>query len=165
MIIVVVGEIGSGIDGVGRLLAESLGWEFTDVESLDCAAQAGNPVTSAERASLLEKLSAAIDSSTCQWRDLIVSCPALTDKDQRQLRHNHPSVKFVYLKAPNRTDDSFPSDRAVDFVDSEVPVRRCVVENDSSVLSVDSSQGVEQILGAVLSALILKQRSVDVRTA
>ncbi len=165
MIIVVIGEIGSGVDSVGRLLAESLGWEFTDVDSLDCAAQARSPLPSAEGPSLMKALSATIDFSTCQWRDLIVSCPALTDEDQRQLRHNHPAVKFVYLKAPNRTDDSFPPVRPVDLVDSEAPVRQSIgVENDSSVLSVDSSQGVEQILEAVLSALILKQRSLEVRT-
>jgi gluconate kinase len=153
MVIVVIGEVESGGSSVGRLLAESLGWEFAEVESLDCAIQAGSALPNAGRMPQMQALSAVVDSSNCQWRDVIVSCPTLTDKDHWQLRRNHPSVKFVYLKAPDRTDHSVPSDRCA------------AVESDGGVLSVDSSQGVEQILGAVLSALILKQRSVTVRTA
>ena len=163
MIIVVIGEVGSG---VGRLLAESLGWEFADVDSLDCAAQAGSPVTNAERMPQIQALSAVIDSSNCIWRDLIVSCPTLTDRDLWQLRRDHPLVKFVYLKAPDRTCHSLPSDRRFDVANSGIPIsRRAAVENDDSVLSIDSSQGAEQILGAVLSGLVLRQRSAKVRTA
>lgn len=166
MVIVVMGDVESGGESVGRLLAESLGWEFADVESLGCAAYAGGPRTDAERIPQIEALSSVIDSSTCEWRDLIVSGSALTEKDQRQLRHKHPLVKFVYLRAPDKTGHSLRSDEPVDFTNSGIPARRCAaLENDDSVLSLDSSQGVEKILGEVLSALILKQRSAYVRIA
>ena len=145
MVVVVMGEVESGGESVGRLLAESLGWEFADVESLACSTQARSPLTDGERFPQIEALSAVVDSSAREWRDLIVSCPTLTEKDRRQLRCKYPLVKFVYLTARDRTDHSLlPED---------------------SVLSLDSSQGVERILGAVLSALILKPTSSNVRVA
>jgi hypothetical protein len=138
MVIVVIGEMESSSRGVGRLLAESLGWEFADIESLLGGAATRSPLSNAKCPAEIEVLSHAIYSLSCEWRDVIISCPALTDKDQRQLRHDQPSVKFVRLKKADGGG---------------------TVKDHEGLLSVDSSLGVEQILGAVLSALILKQDS------
>jgi len=166
MVIVVMGEVESGGESLGRLLAESLGWEFADVENLACVAQAQSPLTDVDRIPQIATLSAVIDASAREWRDLIVSGPTLTDKDRRQLRRKYPLVKFVYLRAPDETHHSLCSDQPADFTKFGIPVRRwAALENDDSVLSLDCSQGVEQILGAVLSALILKPTSSSVRVA
>jgi gluconate kinase len=146
MVIVVMGEVGSGGESMGRLLAESLGWEFADMESLDCAAQMRSGLPDTGRMPQIEVLSAAVDSSTCEWRDLIISCPALKEKDQWQLRRNHPLVKFVSLRAPDSVDQSL------------VPAQASAAhEKNDSILAVDTSQGAERIIGAVLSSLILKR--------
>lgn len=166
MVIVVMGEVESGGESVGKLLAESLGWEFADVGSLACATQAQSPLTDAERVPHIEALSAVIDSSAREWRDLIVSGPTLTEKDRRQLCYKYPLVKFVYLRTPDQTHHSLCSDQPADFTKFGIAVRRwAALENDDRVLALDSSQGVEKILGAVLSALILKPTSLNVRVA
>ena len=162
MVIVVMGEVESGSSRVGRLLAESLGWEFADIESLDCATHKRSPLTDSELTPQIAALSAVIDSSTCAWRDLVISCPTLTDKEQRRLRHNRPLVKLVLLRRPDNRDHSFRPDPS-EFTNSGLSVGGSA--EDESVLAMDGSQRVEQILDAVLSALILKQRSPNVHAA
>lgn len=159
MVIVVMGEFETSSNEVARRLAESLGWELADVENLACTVQTGSPMANSQPISQMEALSAAIYSLTCEWRDVIISCPTLPDKDQRHLRHNHPLVKFVHLTAPDKTDHALLCDQPADSANSAIPGRPTGGTEDESVLSVDSSQGVEHILGAVLSTLILKRRT------
>ena len=159
MVIVVMGEFETSSNEVARRLAESLGWELADVENLACTVKTGSPMTNSQPISQMEALSAAIYSLTCEWRDVIISCPTLPDRDQRHLRHNHPLVKFVHLTAPDKTDRSLLCDPPAGPTNSGMPGRPTGgTEDNESVLSVDSSQGVEHILGAVLSTLILKRR-------
>lgn len=166
MVIVVMGEFETSCNEVARRLAESLGWELADVENLACTVQTGSPMTNSQPISQMEALSAAIYSLTCEWRDVIISCPTLPDKDQRRLHHNHPLVRFVYLTAPDNTHHSLLRDQPAGLTNSGMPGRRTGgTENDESVLSVDSSQGVEHILGAVLSTLILKRRTPNIPAA
>ena len=166
MVIVVMGKFETSSNEVARRLAESLGWEFANVETLACSAQTGSPITNSQRIPQTEALSAAIYSLTCEWRDVVVSCPTLTDKDQRRLHHNHPLVKFVHLTSPDKTDHFLFCDQPAGLTNSGMPGRRTEgTENDESVLSVDSSQGVEHILGAVLSTLILKRRPPNIPAA
>lgn len=167
MVIVVTGEVESGGNYVGRLLAEFLGWEFTEVRSWDRVPRTRGPGINAERISGVDPLSSAIDSSVCEWRDVIISCPTLRDEDQRKLRYyHHQLVKFVHLKAPDGTNHSLLLDQPTVPTNSGVPARReAAPEEEERVLAVDASQEVEQILGAVLSTLILKRRSSHVHAA
>lgn len=101
----------------------------------------------------MKTLYAAIDSLNYEWRDIIVSCSIL-NKNNQSLHYYHPLVKFVHLKE-SPPDESLPLDRKVDIINSGM-TRHTAPEPYDRVLTVDSSQKVEQILTTVLSELILK---------
>ena len=162
MVIVVMGEFETESNEVGKRLAEFLGWEFAGVDMLARAAHTESRMTHSQRISRVEALSAAIYSLTCEWRDVIISCPALTDEDQQHLFHNRPLVKFVQLTVPGKTGQSHLFDQPADVANPEM---NRGAENDQSLLVVDSSQGVEHILGAVLSTLILRRRPSSIPAA
>ena len=153
MVIVIMGDVESGRNHVGRLLAEYLGWEFADVESLHCDASSRSSLTDADCTPHMKALYAAIDSLNYEWRDIIVSCSILNENNQ-SLHYHHPLVKFVHLKE-SLPDESLPLDRKADITNSRM-TRHTAPEPHDRVLTVDSSQRVEQILTTVLSELILK---------
>ncbi|MGB9235555.1 MAG: hypothetical protein WCC04_14185 [Terriglobales bacterium] len=158
-----MGDVAPGHNSVGKPLAESLGWEFIDPEHLHCA-QSGSPFTDAERAPLLEALSAALESSHREWRDAVISYPILAEREQKQLGKKYPFVRLVYLRAATKTERAFHVDQSPDLGNPPAPAERsAALEYDDSVLTIDSSQGVDQILTTVLSVLILKQRSPYIR--
>ena len=153
MVIVIMGDVTSGRDCVGRLLAEYLGWEFAGVESLQGDAVSGIYLTGGDCAPQKKALYGVIESLNYEWRDVILSC-AISD---RSLHYRHPLVKFVYLKATGTMHESRLSDRPVDIATSEIAMKRdAAPEADERTLTVDRSEGVEQILTTVISELILK---------
>ena len=98
MVIVIMGDVDSSRNRVGRLLAEYLGWEFADVESLHCAALSSGSLNDTDRTPRMKALFSAIDSLNYEWRDVIVSSSIL-DEDDQSLNDHHPLVRFVQLKA------------------------------------------------------------------
>ena len=156
MVIVIMGDVASGRNRVGQLLAEYLGWEFADVDSLHCNAVSRSPLTDADCTPRMRALFSAIDSLNYEWRDVIVSSSILDENDQSPHYH-HPLVKFVHLKTTGTAQDSLPSDQAGGVANSGIAMKGYgAPEPYDSVLTVDSSQRVEQILTTVLSELILK---------
>jgi len=152
MVIVIMGDVGSGRDCFGRLLANYLGWEFEAVVSLPCDSVARSSLPDVDRTALC----AAINSLNYGWRDVILSSPISIDKDQG-LQFRHPLVKFVYLTATGKTDDPLRLDRHSEITNPGLPIKRDTMRRpDDRVLTIDSSQQSEQILTTVLSELILK---------
>jgi len=156
VVIVIMGDVESGRNRVGRLLADYLGWEFSDVDSLHYGTLSRSSLDDADCSPRMKALFSAIDSLNYEWRDVIVSSSILDENDQ-SLHYHHPLVKFVYLKTTGTTHDSLPSDQAAGVANSGIAMKGFVApEPYDSVLTVDSSQRVEQILSTVLSELILK---------
>jgi gluconate kinase len=156
MVIVIMGNVESGRNRVGRLLAEHLGWEFSDLDSLHHGTLSRRPLDNAGCTPRVEALFSAIDSLNYEWRDVIVSSSILDEKDQN-LHYHHPLVKFVHLKAAEAKHDSLSSDQALGVAKSGAAMKGYVAsELYDQVLTLDSSQRVEQILSTVLSELILK---------
>jgi len=106
MVVIIMGEIESGGDSVGARVAESLGWEFLDLERPYRGGACGS-MNQAKGPSPVELLRAVLDSSIGEWRDVVLSCPVLTEKDQKSLRDNRSLVEFVYLKANDAADATF----------------------------------------------------------
>jgi len=165
MVIVVIGDMETGAVSVGRLLAESLGWEFALVGSLDAPARLKEPFSDGPPIAQIETLSKAIDCSMREWRDLVISCLNLTEKDGRLLRQKHPAAKFVHLRQAEKTNHALISDPCTVTGSGLAAKWSTAAESDGSVLSVDPSEGAERILGVVLSTLILRQRQCKVSVA
>ncbi len=102
MIVVVMGVTGAGKTTIGRLLAQQLGWEFTDADSFHSPASVekirqGIPLDDADRAPWLKSLRQAMEQWVAEGRNMVLACSALK-KSYRHELYLGSEVKFVYLK-------------------------------------------------------------------
>ena len=102
MIVIVMGVVGAGKTTVGTLLATELGWEFADADDFHPTANVekirnGIPLTDADRAPWLERLSEAIADCIAAGKNLVLACSALKRKYREKLTVGS-EVRFVYLK-------------------------------------------------------------------
>lgn len=103
MIILVMGVSGSGKTTIGKLLAESLGWQFSDADDYHCreniAKMSQNiPLTDAERLPWLAILQNAIDTWLEQQENRVLACSALKDSYRQMLWRDPQQMRLVYLK-------------------------------------------------------------------
>jgi gluconokinase len=160
MVFIITEAAESGRDTVGRLLAEALGWEFVDAENLHppCNLDARRCSTSLvdDPTLRIETLSAAIAFWIHEWRDVVVSCPMLTDRDQRQLSKMSSLVKIVCLEASHATGRSPVHDRSVRVVSPDFPAGgHAARQPGQDVLMVDSCRQVEEIVAEITAVLIM----------
>jgi len=163
MIFIITGTEESGTTTVGRLLAEALGWEFVDAKNLRPPHDLDVRVRSSSLADpdstlRMETLSAAISVWIYQWRDVVVSCPLLTEKDRRQLCKGTSLVRIAYLNEPHDHGRSALLDRPALFIRAEAG-KQAGPETPQQVFTVDSSQRIEKIIAEMVSALILNRKS------
>jgi gluconokinase len=102
VIVVVMGVTGAGKTTVGNLLAQQLGWEFTDADSFHSPANVekirlGIPLDDADRAPWLKSLRQAIEQWMAKRQDVVLACSALRKSYRDQLSVSS-EVRFVYLK-------------------------------------------------------------------
>jgi len=103
MIIIVMGVSGSGKSTIGKLLADSLEWEFSDadtfhspenVEKMRC----GIPLSEADRMPWLQDLQTAIKHWLQENKNVVLACSALKDSYREFLVLDSDRIKLVYLK-------------------------------------------------------------------
>lgn len=104
-VLLVMGVAGSGKSTVGRALAASLGWRFTDADDLHPPANlaklsAGTPLTDDDRAPWLAALRAHIDACLASRENTVLACSALRESYRRLLQADPGCVKLVHLKGP-----------------------------------------------------------------
>ena len=162
MVFIITEAAESGRNTVGRLLAEALGWEFVDAENLHPPGSLDAPRCSSSLVNdptlRMETLSAAITFWIHEWRDVVVSCPMLTDTDRRQLSRMSSLVKIVSLEASQATGRSPVHDRSVCVVSSEFPGgRHAARQPGQDVLTVDSCGQVEEIIAEITAVLIMRK--------
>jgi gluconokinase len=103
MIIIVMGVSGSGKTTIGKLLADSLGWEFSDADSFHSPENVekmrrGIPLTEADRMPWLKDLQAAIKHWLQENKNVVLACSALKDSYRQFLVSDSVRTKLVYLK-------------------------------------------------------------------
>lgn len=100
MVAVLMGVEGSGKSTVGRLLAERLGWDFCEGDTLHPEANvakmtAGQPLTDDDRWPWLARVREWIDEHLTAGRFGVITCSALKRAYRDVLRD--PRVVFVHL--------------------------------------------------------------------
>ena len=102
MIVVVAGVSGSGKTTVGSLLADRLGWPFTDADALHPAAniakmEAGHPLSDADRRTWLATVGARMDAYAARGQSAVLACSALKRSYREQLLAGRPEARMVFL--------------------------------------------------------------------
>ncbi|MFN6568797.1 gluconokinase [Dendronalium sp. ChiSLP03b] len=103
MIILVMGVSGSGKTTVGKLLADSLHWEFSDADAFHSLENVekmrrGIPLTEADRMPWLQNLQTAIKQWLQDNKDVVLACSALKQSYRQFLTLDSERIKLVYLK-------------------------------------------------------------------
>jgi len=101
--VVVMGVSGSGKSTVGVALAERLGWEFVDGDSLHppenvAKMHAGQPLDDHDREPWLNAIAALIDTWIERGTAGVVACSALKRRYRDRLIHNRSKVRLIYLR-------------------------------------------------------------------
>ncbi len=103
MIILIMGVSGSGKTTIGKLLANSLDWQFSDadafhspenVEKMRC----GIPLSEADRIPWLQDLQTAIKNWLQENKNVVLACSALKESYRQFLVLDSDRIKLVYLK-------------------------------------------------------------------
>lgn len=102
-IFLLMGVAGSGKTTVGRHLAASLGWRFTDADDFHPPANiakitAGTPLTDEDRAPWLASLRAHVDASLAARDDTVLACSVLKSAYRDVLVSDPGRVKLIHLK-------------------------------------------------------------------
>jgi gluconokinase len=163
MVFIITGAAESDRNTVGRFLAEALGWEYADAENLHPPAhlearRCGTALANADPVWRLETLSAAINFWIYGWRDVVVSCPVLTERERRQLSKVSSLVKIVCLEVSHATGRALPLDQSVRAASSESSSgRHAAREAGQDVITVDSSRQLEEIIKEITALLIMRK--------
>ena len=156
--VVVLGVAGSGKSSVGRRLAEHLGTEFVDGDSLHSAANvakmaAGTPLVDADRWPWLTENREVLRRSD----RIVLACSGLR-REYRDLLRGGGDVRFVYLDLDPATAEERAASRRDHYMGSnmiasqfETLERPSADERD--VLIVDATAEIDTVVRHTLAAL------------
>lgn len=103
MIIIVMGVSGSGKTTIGKLLANSLEWEFSDADTFHSPENVekmrrGIPLSEEDRIPWLQDLQTAIKHWLQENKNVVLACSALKNSYRQFLVVDSERIKLVYLK-------------------------------------------------------------------
>lgn len=147
MVIVIMGVSGSGKTTVGRLLAMTLGWAFSDADDFHPPANIakmsqGVPLDDSDRRPWLESMSQSIRGWLSESKNVVLACSALKGAYRDKLVVDPSNVRLVFLKGTYEQIMERMSDRKDHFMPPgllesqfeilEVPDEALVVNIDRS---------------------------------
>lgn len=97
-----MGVAGTGKTTIGRLLADSLGWDYREADDFHSAANKekmarGIPLDDTDRAPWLAVIRAAMEASLAAGRPAVFTCSALKEQYRRVLLDGLAGVALVHL--------------------------------------------------------------------
>src|SRR6185436_8379219 len=98
--IVVMGVSGCGKTTVASGVAERLGWDFVEADTLHSPANvakmgAGIPLTDEDRWPWLDAIAAHIEAARKKQKPCVVACSALKRRYRQRLSGGHADVRFA----------------------------------------------------------------------
>lgn len=98
-----MGVSGSGKTTIGKLLADSLEWEFSDADAFHSPENVdkmrrGIALSEADRIPWLQDLQTAIKHWLQENKNVVLACSALKDSYRQFLLLDSDGIKLVYLK-------------------------------------------------------------------
>lgn len=160
MVFIITGAAESSRTSVGRCLADALGWEFVAAESLHPPGNAevrgcSTPRADADSTFVVDTLSTAVKSWIYEWRDVVLSCPVLTEGERKQLSRMSSLVKIVCLAEFHVIDRTCVSDRPVGLAISQSSAASHGSCNPGQDLfTLDLFRPVEEIIAELTAVLM-----------
>jgi gluconokinase len=158
VIVIVMGVVGAGKTTVGSLLAQELGWQFSDADDYHSVANKqkihrGIPLTDADREPWLECLHQQIANWISSGKNVVLACSALKRRYREELQVE-PDVKFVYLKGDAALIDSRLQARRGHFADDKILGSQLAdLEEPEDAVTVVIDQTPPQIVAAIRQKL------------
>jgi len=160
MIVIVIGVSGSGKTTVGKLLAQSLNWDFSDADDFHPSANIekmsqGIPLQDADRLPWLLQLQATIDKWLLENKNVVLACSALKASYREMLCRDKQRMKIVYLKGDFELFAAKLKNRQnhymkVDLLSSQF----AILEEPEDAIIVDASQPIEAIVRQIRNHLM-----------
>jgi len=160
-VIIVMGVAGCGKTTIGELIAEKLGWQFSDADEFHPAANvakmsAGQPLNDDDRAPWLQAISDHV--SDCLARDVgaVVTCSALKKAYREVIVVDPERVKFVHLDGSRELLWERISGREGHFMKpAMLDSQLATLEIPEDALTVDIAPAPEAIVASIRDSLSL----------
>jgi len=161
MIVVLMGVAGAGKTTIGRLLADTLHWQFVDGDSFHPPEnvekmRSGLPLSDDDRRPWLEALRAAIDRWLRTGKNVVLACSALTAAHRRALIPPSDAIRVVYLRASYDVIQPRVARRPHHFMPASLlPSQFALLEEPSDAVAVDAALPPDHIVREVVTKLRL----------
>lgn len=155
--VVVMGVSGSGKSTVGAALADAVGWEFVDADSLHSreareSMADGVPLTDSDRQPWLSRIGDVLRDS--KRVDLVLACSALKKRYRDELRRADPDIVFVYLRGTADRITQRLDARNEHFVTTELLASQMeTLEEPEHALAIDIDGDVPTIVRTITDSL------------
>ncbi|MFS8119956.1 MAG: gluconokinase [Microcoleus sp.] len=160
MIAIVMGVSGSGKTTVGKLLAQSLNWDFSDADDFHPPANIekmsrGIALEDADRLPWLLHLQATIDRWLLENKNVVLACSALKASYREMLYRDQQQIKIVYLKASFQLLASRLKNRENHYMKVDLLSSQCAtLEEPENAIIIDASQPLEVMVRQIMNHLI-----------
>ena len=160
MITIVMGVSGSGKTTVGKLLAQSLNWDFSDADDFHPSANIekmsrGIPLEDADRLPWLLQLQAAIDRWLLENKNVVLACSALKASYREMLCRDQQRMKIVYLKCSFEVLATRLKTRENHYMKADLLLSQLdTLEEPEDAMIVDASQPLELIVRQIKNHLM-----------
>jgi gluconokinase len=157
--VVLMGVSGSGKSTVGPLVASRLDVPFVEGDDLHSPADkermaAGHPLDDRSRAPWLARVHQVLVDAVARRAGVLITCSALKPRYRMQLAEDVPGILFVALVAPEPVLEERLEDRTGHFLGPELlPSQLADLELDRTVLRVDATDAVEDVVAAAVDAV------------
>jgi gluconokinase len=156
---IVMGVSGSGKSSVGKLLADSLGWDFYDADDFHppenvAKMASGIPLDDSDRTPWLTALHDLISSSLKADRPGVLACSALKERYRQRLTDGNDGVQIVYLKGSYDLIWSRMETRTDHYMKPHMLKSQFdALEEPANALTVDISASVDEIVREIISSM------------
>ena len=160
MITIVMGVSGSGKTTVGKLLAQSLNWDFSDADDFHPSANIekmsrGIPLEDADRLPWLLQLQAAIDRWLLENKNVVLACSALKVSYREMLCRDQQRMKIVYLKGSFHLLATRLKTRENHYMKADLLLSQLdTLEEPEDAIIIDASQPLELIVHQIKNHLM-----------
>lgn len=160
MITIVMGVSGSGKTTVGKLLAQSLNWDFSDADDFHPPANIekmsrGIPLEDADRLPWLLQLQAAIDRWLLENKNVVLACSALKASYREMLCRDQQRMKIVYLKGSFHLLATRLKTRENHYMKADLLLSQLeTLEEPENAIIIDASQPLELIVRQIKNDLM-----------